>query len=166
MLEPDEATASRALSARGSDLAADRPDIGLSAKELCRPFLKLKRLVRYLHTRRQHVYEQTWCDTPISPSDEMFEVYVDTNFAGCGQTRQSTSGGTILYHGNCVTHWSVTQSTLSLSSGESILHGISKGVSTASEMQSAARDFGFETQVRVHSDASAAIGIARHRGLG
>ena len=33
-------------------------------------------------------------------------------------------------------------------------------------MQSVARDLGFETQVRVHSDACAAIGIARRRGLG
>ena len=38
VLEPEEATAFRALSARGNDLAADRPDIGYSAKELCREF--------------------------------------------------------------------------------------------------------------------------------
>ena len=36
VLEPDESTALRALSARGNYLAADRPDIGYSAKELRR----------------------------------------------------------------------------------------------------------------------------------
>ena len=36
VLEPEEVTAFRALSARGNDLATDRPDIGYSAKELCR----------------------------------------------------------------------------------------------------------------------------------
>ena len=36
VIEPEEATAFRALSARGNDLAADRPDIGFSANELCR----------------------------------------------------------------------------------------------------------------------------------
>ena len=36
VLEPDEATAFGALSARGNYLAADRPDIGDTAKELCR----------------------------------------------------------------------------------------------------------------------------------
>ena len=62
--EPEEATAFRALSARGNYLAADRPHIGLSAKELCREFakanqtsfLKLKRLARYLHTHKRLVY--------------------------------------------------------------------------------------------------------------
>ena len=38
VLEPDEATAFHALSARGNYLEADRPDIGYSAKELCREF--------------------------------------------------------------------------------------------------------------------------------
>ena len=95
----------------------------------------------------------------------MFKVYVDTDFAGCGQTRRSTSGGTILYHGHCVKHWNVAQSTISLSSGEYELHGISKGVSTALGMQSVARDLGFELQVEVHSDACATTGIARRRGL-
>ena len=33
-------------------------------------------------------------------------------------------------------------------------------------MQSVARDLGFEIKVTVHSDACAAIGIARRRGLG
>ena len=36
VLEPDEATAFRALRAHGNDLASDRPDIGYGAKELCR----------------------------------------------------------------------------------------------------------------------------------
>ena len=174
MLEPEEATAFRAPSAHGNYLAADRPDIGFSGKELCRElakpnqtsFLKLKRLARYLHTHRRLVYEYKWCNTQISPSDEVFEVYVGIDFAGCGQTRRSTSGGTILYHGHCVKHWSVTQSTISLSSGESKLHGISKCVSTALGMQSVARDLGFEMMAKVHSDACAAIGIARRRGLG
>ena len=42
----------------------------------------------------------------------------------------------IMYNGHCVKHCSDTQSTLCLSSGESELHGISKGVSTGPGMQS------------------------------
>ena len=61
ILEPEEATAFRALSARRNYLAADRPDIGFSANELCREFakpnqtyfLELKRLARYLHTHKK-----------------------------------------------------------------------------------------------------------------
>ena len=100
------------------------------------------------------------------PSDEVFDVYVDTDFAGSGQTRRSTSGGVLVYHEHCVKHYSVTQSTLCLSSGESELHGIPKGVSTGLGMQSNAKDLGFDIAVRIHSDVCAAIGIACRRGLG
>ena len=68
--------------------------------------------------------------------------------------------------GHCVKHYSVTQSTLCPSSGESELHGISKGVSTGIGMQSIAKDLRFYISVRIHSDACAAIGIALRRGLG
>ena len=55
-LTDEDATAFRALAARANYLAADRPDLMFSSKELCREFAqptrasftKLKRLVRYL----------------------------------------------------------------------------------------------------------------------
>ena len=104
--------------------------------------------------------------TVHSPSDEVFDVHVDTDFAGCGQTRGSTSGGIVMCSGHCVKHYSVTQSTLCPSSGESELHGISKGVSTGIGMQSIAKDPGFDVSVLIHRDACAAIGITRKHGLG
>ena len=65
MLELDEATAFRALSARGRHLAADGPDIGYIAKELCRDvakpnqnsFMELKRMARYLNSHKRLVYQ-------------------------------------------------------------------------------------------------------------
>ena len=70
-------------------------------------------------------------------------------------------------HGNhCIRHWATTQSTLSLSSGESELHGIAKGIQNGIGFQSMARDINMHFKLRVHSDATAAIGIARRRGLG
>ena len=71
-----------------------------------------------------------------------------------------------MYNGHCVKHYSVKRSSLDLSSWESELHGISKGVSTGLGMQSIARDLQFEISDRIHSNACAAIGIARRRGLG
>ena len=111
------------------------------------------------------MYHFPWGENSI-PDEDYIDIFVDTDFAGCAQTRRSTSGGVILYHGHCVKHWSTTQTTLSLSSGESELHGISKGVSLGLGMQSLILDLGFKVKVRVHSDACAAIGIARRRGLG
>ena len=70
-------------------------------------------------------------------------------------------------HGaHCIKHWATTQSTLSLSSGESELHGVAKGIQNAIGFQSIAADLGIKRQLRIHSDATAAIGIARRRGLG
>ena len=67
---------------------------------------------------------------------------------------------------HCLKHWSSTQSTLSLSSGESELHGIARGMQQAIGFQSMCNDLGWKKPVCVHSDATAAIGIARRRGLG
>ena len=125
-------------------------------------------MARYLNSHRRLVYRYAWGNpqTVRFPSDEVFDVYVDTDFAGCGQTRRSTSVGIIMYNGHCVKQYSVAQSTLCLSSGESELHGISNGVSTGLGMQSIAKYLGFDISVRIHRDACAAVGIARRRGLG
>ena len=70
-------------------------------------------------------------------------------------------------HGShCIKHWSTTQTTLSLSSGESELHGIARGIQNGLGFQSLARDIAIHRELRIHSDATAAIGIARQRGLG
>ena len=63
-------------------------------------------------------------------------------------------------------HWSQTQSTVTLSSAEAELTGICKGGSIGLGMQSIAKDLGFQWELILHSDASAAIGICRRRGLG
>ena len=65
-----------------------------------------------------------------------------------------------------IRHWSTTQTTLLLSSGESELHGIGKGIQHALGLRSLFRDMGMDVKLRVHSDATSAIGIARRRGLG
>ena len=62
--------------------------------------------------------------------------------------------------------WSTTQPTIALSSGEAELVGIVRGASQALGFQSMAKDLGFSTELHLRSDASAAIGICRRRGLG
>ena len=65
-----------------------------------------------------------------------------------------------------VKHWSKTQTTVSLSSGEAELHGICAGVAQGLGLQQVLKDLGFDYKLRVFSDATAAIGIARRRGMG
>ena len=66
----------------------------------------------------------------------------------------------------CVRQLSKTQSTISLSSGEPELHGIAYGASKALGIQSLMRDMGWSLPIQLWSDATAAIGIARRKGLG
>ena len=63
-------------------------------------------------------------------------------------------------------HWATTQPTKALSSGEAELVGILKAASMGLGFQSLASDLGLTLQLHIHSDSSAAIGIARRRGLG
>ena len=69
--------------------------------------------------------------------------------------------------GSCQTkHWSKTQSTIALSSGEAELAGIAAGIAQGLGMQALANDMRWPLKLRVHSDATAAIGISKRRGLG
>ena len=168
-LTPESATLYRALSARANFLAQDRVDVSFSSKELCREFAvpnevsfgKLKRLGRYCVGRPRLVYH-----FPFQSPVEHIDTYVDTDFAGCAVTRRSTSGGVSTIGSCCVKHWSKTQSTIALSSGEAELGGIAYGTAQALGLQSVCRDLGMDLKVRIHSDATAAIGIVKRRGLG
>ena len=71
-----------------------------------------------------------------------------------------------MFNSHCVRHWSKTQTTVSLSSGEAELHGICMGAQQGLGLQSICRDLGFQYKIRLHSNATAAIGIARRRGMG
>ena len=160
----------RAISARSNDLAQDRPDCSYASKELCREFgqpngqslIKLKRLGRYYVVKPRLVFRFDFATTPA----EFVEVYCDTDFAGCTTTRRSTSGGCALVNGALVKHWSRTQPTIALSSGEAELSGIGSGMAQALGVQAIAADMGWELKPRVYSDATAAIGISKRRGLG
>ena len=68
--------------------------------------------------------------------------------------------------GCVIKHWTKTQSTVSLSSGEAELHGIAYGAARGLGLQPLLRDMGWEVSLRLHSDATAAIGICKRKGVG
>ena len=168
-LSADNATLSRALSDRANYTAQDRPDCSFITKELCREFaapttksyLRPVRLVKYLIGIPRLVFRYDWPPVPTSLS-----VFVDADFAGCAATTRSTSGGVCMLGGHCVKHWATTQPTVNLASGESELQCIAKGGANALGIQALAGDLGIHFTIDVWSDASAAIGIVRRRGLG
>ena len=136
VLSSEDATMYRALAARCNYLSQDRVDIAFSSKELCREFsvpnkssfTKLKRLARYLHGLPRLVYEYNWQSFP-----DTLDVFVDTDVAGCHTTRRSTSGGVALLGSCLIKHWSKTPTTVSLSSGEAELHGMSTSECTPTQ---------------------------------
>ena len=65
-----------------------------------------------------------------------------------------------------VKHWSLTQTTVALNSAEAELGGICKGTSISMGLRSVARDLGLEWTIVVLTDATAAIGVCKRRGLG
>ena len=169
LLSPSDATKYRALAARANVLAQDRADLAFTCKELCRhvahpttsSLAKLVHLVRYLVRCPRLAFLYPWQSMPTS-----MDAYADTDFAGCNITRRSTSGGCILIGKKLLKHDSSTQTTIALSSGEAELHGIAKCASHALGFQAMARDLHVPLQINLHSDAIAAIGIARRRGIG
>ena len=93
-------------------------------------------------------------------------MFVNADFAGCRVTRRSTNGGTMMCGTHCLKHWSTTQPTIALSSGETRLGGLSKGAANGIGLTSVACDLGIALSLGVRSDATAALGIARRLGIG
>ena len=98
----------RATAARANYLALDRPEVAFPAKELCRRMsaprqrdrAALQRLCRYLLGAPRVVYHYR----PL-PAGLPLQVHADTDFAGCVQTRRSTSGGCASQGGHLLKHW-------------------------------------------------------------
>ena len=169
LLNDAESTTFRALAARANYLSLDRPEISFATKELCRFFAtptktgveQLKRLVRYLVGAPRLVWR-----FKLQDESNVLTTYVDTDFGGCHTTRRSTSGGAAMRGSHLIKHWSTTQSTVALSSAEAELTGICKGAAQGLGLQSLAAGLGIKFELKVMTDATAAIGIARRRGLG
>ncbi len=161
-------TAFRGAAARGNYLAADRLDVQFACKEVCRWMAKptvhaweaLKRVCRYLCRAPRLVYEYR------QQSVSTVDVYTDTDWAGCPKTRKSTSGGCVMLGHHACKHWSSTQQSISLSSGEAEFAGVIRGAGQGLGFQALLRDLGLEVPLRVWTDSSAAIGICSRQGLG
>ena len=72
-----------------------------------------------------------------------------------------------MMHGShLIKHWSSTQTTVALSSAEAELTGICKGAAQGLGLRALAKDLGLKWEITVGTDAAAAIGICRRRGIG
>ena len=78
---------------------------------------------------------------------DVLTTFVDTDFAGCRVTRRSTNGGVLMRGKHCLRHWSSTQTTVALSSGEAELGGLCKGAANAIGMRSVSKDLGVSFKI-------------------
>ena len=170
LLEGPQRKAYRSAVARANYLSQDRPDIRFATKELCRrmadPSLadwrRLKKLCRYLQGRPR--LEQRGAERGGAPG--VIDVYVDSDWAGCRETRRSTSGGAVLAYGMCLKVWSNTQNVVARSSGEAELYAAVRGASEGLGLRAMLADLGMEMALRLHTDSDAARGTCNRTGLG
>ena len=116
---------------------------------------------RFLKTHPRLVWEFVWQE-----EQKILDVHSDSNWAGCHVSRKSTSGGTASLGMHFIKTWSKSQATVAKSSGEAELYGTVRASAEGLGMSSLLGGFGVEdTRVRLHVDASAAIGMVERRGL-
>ena len=119
-----------------------------------------KRLCRYFASAPRLIYEFR------QQSVQCIDVYTDTDWAGCPKTRKSTSGGVVMLGMHTMKHWSSTQSSTALSSGEAEFAGVIRGAGQGLGYQALLEDLGIKVPLRVWTDSNAAIGICSRQGLG
>jgi len=169
-LSREDASAYRAIAARGNDLSIDRSDIRYAVKELARRMSKpwnidYKQLVhfgRYLRGKMRVVNKFSY-----QKNFKIIDIWSDTDHAGCMETRKSTTGGVVMLGNHILKHWSSTQTIISLSSGEAEYYGCVRAGSHALGFRSMMNDLGVnEKPLRIKTDASVAKSLASRRGLG
>ena len=120
-LGPREASEYRAVASMLNYPALDRPDILFASKECSRrmwsprndDWTALKRVVPYVLGKPRLAWR--FVRQQIL---KFISAFCDSNWAGCHDTRKSTSGACVMHGSHLVKAYSRTQSNISLSSGE------------------------------------------------
>ena len=156
-------------------LSSIRPDIQYSVKELSRGLTaptsdhaaKLRTLLRYLSGTKLYVLTLR---PKIKLHEKMtsldIDTYVDSDWAGCVQTRKSTSGIAVYFCGALITTQSKTQQTVALSSGEAELYAIGLGTSESLFVKSILLETEIvpKVNIRIHTDSTAGKSMSTRFG--
>ena len=122
---------------------------------------RIKRMARYLKGSPR-------CIQTFVEQDESHELVVmtDSDFAGCPETRKSTSSSFLFRGKHLIRATSSTQGIQGLSRGEAEFMALMRGASVLIGAGAMARDLGYQFQLRACLDSSAAKGVAERRGVG
>ena len=133
-------------------LSQDRADITFIVNDLCQnvsspnqqSLAKLKRLARYLKRERQwgQVFE-------YGKMAEELAAFTDSDWAGCKETRKSSSAGVLMLGGHTLKAYTRKQKAIAKSSAEAELYAAALGASAAKGVQSMMRDLGLCSEASV-----------------
>ena len=174
-LSEDERKAFRRAVGKLQWMTYTRPDICYATKELARALQqptssdqqKLKHLLRYIRgtTHYKQIIRPT---VKLTQTTHDLNVYVDSDWAGCVETRKSTTGFSITYLGATISYGSRTQATIALSSAEAELYAINTGATEALHFQNLLTDLlnTNKANIKIHTDSSSGKSIAIRIGTG
>ena len=121
----------------------------------------MKRLARYLKRERQlgQVFE-------YGKLAEELTVFTDSDWAGCKETRKSSSASVLMLGGHTVKAYTRKQKVIAKSSAEAELCAAALGATEAKGVQSMMCDLGFAVKPMLNMDAKATERILHRQGIG
>ena len=154
---------------RAAYLSLDRPDIAFAVKELARGMSEptvgdlkaLRRLGRFLVREPTLIQFFAWQSVP-----SVLTAECDSDFAGCRQSRKSTSGFIAMLGKHCIGTKCRHQSTIALSSGEAEFYASVSAISRAIGLKQPLADWEIPVSISLGMDATAAISMQNREGLG
>jgi hypothetical protein len=101
--------------------------------------------------------------TPTQESTVNFSCYVDADWAGCAETRRSTTGFIVYFCGCPLSFYSKRQKSVTVSSTEAEVYALSEALSEVQNLQQMVSEFaGVERPILVHEDNKGAITISEN----
>ena len=119
-------------------------------------------MIKYLKHAAQYrlMFSQILSDEPVSEID----IYADADWAGCPESRRSTSGFCQFVSGNLIHSASRTQGSIAMSSAESELYALctatSEGIFLRNLMEEAGMSKG-KARLNIYTDSSAAKSMSQ-----
>ena len=107
------------------------------------------------------VHSYRWQNGPSSVT-----VYSDSDWAGCCESRKSTSGACVLHGDHLIKAYSKTQAITALSSAEAEYYSMVKTASEGFGLKAMIEDYLEPLSPWMYVDVTATIGVAQRVGLG
>ena len=178
LLSPEEHSTYRQGVGKLQFIVERRPDLLYPLKEAGRQLanprefdmIGLKRIMRYISGTENYklFLEMSEKERDAARAGQKTTVTAtsDTDWAGCAETRRSTTCVCIDWGGFLITCFSRSQTALGLSSPEAEYYGICSAGSELIYVMGVIRFFGFEVDGLILSDSSGALSLSQRQGVG